>query len=293
MIEHIERLAKLALESGREYSKIRAIKQIEGGSINDSFYVQTEEAEFFMKFHANSPPGFFKSESTGLRLIKETNTISVPNHLSYSDQQGNAFLLLEWIEGKKNADTEEILGQKLAEFHQCTSNMHGFHTDSYIGLLKQPNELNASWLEYYRNKRLTPQLEMGIHSGFITGERREKLEVLISSLEKWIPSDVTPSYLHGDFYVGNWIVGPGGEPYVVDPSFLFGDRHLELAFSELFGGFSDTFYEAYQEAYPLEMEYETLKPLYQLYYLLAHLNLFGETYGPPIDRILQRYIGTV
>src|SRR5699024_8756015 len=93
------------------------------------FYVQTEEAEVFMKFHANSPPGFFKSESTGLRLIKETNTISVPNHLSYSDQQGNAFLLLEWIEGKKNADTEEILGQKLAEFHQCTSNMHGFHTD--------------------------------------------------------------------------------------------------------------------------------------------------------------------
>lgn len=293
MIEHIERLAKLALESGREYSKIRAVKQIEGGSINESFYVQTEEAEFFMKFHANSPPAFFKSESTGLRLIKETNTISVPNHLSYSDQPGNAFLLLEWIEGKKGADTEEILGQKLAQLHQCTGNMHGLHTDSYIGLLEQPNELNASWLEYYRNKRLAPQLEIGIDGGVVTGERREKLEKLISTLEEWIPSEVSPSYLHGDFYAGNWIVGPGGEPYVVDPSFLFGDRHLELAFSELFGGFSDRFYEAYQEAYPLEDYYEDIKPLYQLYYLLAHLNLFGEAYGPSIDHILQQYAGTV
>src|SRR5699024_9453853 len=117
MIEHIERLAKLAIESGREYSKVRAVKQIEGCSINESFYVQTEESEFFMKFHANSPPAFFKSESTGLRLIKETNPISVPNHLSYSDQPGNAFLLLEWIEGRKNADTEAIWGQKLAEFN--------------------------------------------------------------------------------------------------------------------------------------------------------------------------------
>src|SRR5690625_4349540 len=94
-MDNMERLAKIALENGRDYSGLQTIKKIKGGSINEAFYVQTVDAEFFMKFHPNSPKGFFKSEATGLRLIKETGTISIPNYLSYSDQPGKAFLLLE------------------------------------------------------------------------------------------------------------------------------------------------------------------------------------------------------
>lgn len=290
MNEQMEQIAKVALENGRDYSEIRIVKKIKGGSINEAFYVQTDDAEFFMKYHANSPQYFFKSEATGLRIIKETDTISVPNFLSYSDQPGNAFLLLEWIEGKKSDDTEVILGQKLAELHKCFGSMHGFQTDSYIGLLEQPNELNANWLEYFRTKRLTSQLHIGIEKGTVTGKRRDQIETMIGKLEEWIPSFVEPSHLHGDLYSGNWIVGPGGEPYVVDPSFLYGDRHFEIAFSELFGGFPKKFYQAYQEAFPLSSHYEDIKPIYQLYYLLAHLNLFGEIYGEAIDEILNKYI---
>src|SRR5699024_7132931 len=138
MINKVERLAKVALESGRDYSDIQAVKRIQGGSINEAFYVQTTDAEFFMKYHANSPTFFFKSEATGLRLIKETDTIHVPNYLSYSDQPGEAFLLLEWIEGERTTETDIILGEKLAAFHKSLGNMHGFDTDSYIGLLHQP-----------------------------------------------------------------------------------------------------------------------------------------------------------
>lgn len=293
MMEKIQRLAKVALENGRDYSGIETIKKIQGGSINEAFYIRTVDAEFFMKFHANSPKGFFKSEAIGLRLIKETETISVPNYLSYSDQPGNAFLLLEWIEGKKNEQTEEILGYKLAELHKCYGRMHGFETDTYIGFLPQPNELNPNWLEYYRDKRLGSQLQIGIENGHITDKRRKQMEKLLERLDKWIPSFVEPSHLHGDFYSGNWIVGPGGEPFIVDPSFLYGDRHFEIAFTELFGGFPDRFYEAYKESYPLRKDYEDVKPIYQLYYLLAHLNMFGEAYGESVDKILNRYVGDI
>lgn len=293
MMKKIQRLAKVALENGRDYSGIETIKKIQGGSINEAFYIRTVDAEFFMKFHANSPKGFFKSEAIGLRLIKETETISVPNYLSYSDQPGNAFLLLEWIEGKKNEQTEEILGYKLAELHKCYGRMHGFETDTYIGFLPQPNELNPNWLEYYRDKRLGSQLQIGIENGHITNKRRKQMEKLLERLDKWIPSFVEPSHLHGDFYSGNWIVGPGGEPFIVDPSFLYGDRHFEIAFTELFGGFPDRFYEAYKESYPLRKDYEDVKPIYQLYYLLAHLNMFGEAYGESVDKILNRYVGDI
>lgn len=287
----LKALAKVALESGREHSTIKTLKRIQGGSINEAYFIETDAAKFFMKYHANSPRNFFKSEARGLRLIKETNTISVPNYISYSDQQGNAFLVLEWIEGEKRANTEVILGQKLAQLHRTYGRMHGLEIDTYIGLLPQPNEPKANWLEYYRTFRLKNQMNIGIERGYMKETRAKRMDTLLNRLDEWIPSFVEPSHLHGDLYGGNWIVGPGGKPYLVDPSFLYGDRHFELAFTYVFGGFSQAFYDAYNEAYPIRDDFSDVKPLYQLYYLLAHLNMFGEAYGERVDNILAHYVG--
>lgn len=289
--DKMERLATLGLQSGRDYSNLREIKPIQGGSINEAYYVRTDDNEYFMKYHADAPKDFFKSEAIGLRLIKETNTVSVPNYISYSDQPGDSFLLLEWIEGKPHEETEVTLGRKLAKLHQTFGRRHGFRNDTYIGLLPQPNELLPNWLEYFRTYRLESQIKQGVEKGVITGERQTKLEKLLERLDEWVPTFVEPSYLHGDFYSGNWIVGPGGEPFLVDPSFFYGDRQFDLAFSELFGGFSEEFYEAYDEVFAIRDDYEDVKPLYQLYYLLAHLNLFGEKYGEQVDEIVDRYVG--
>lgn len=290
-MDKMEQIAKVALHSGRDYSDLQVIKRIQGGSINEAFYLKTKERQYFMKFHAHSPPAFFKSEAIGLRLLKETETISVVDYVSYSDQPGRAFLLLEWIEGKRSEDTDIILGKKLARLHKCFGRMHGFREDTYIGLLPQPNKLLPSWLEYFRTFRLGSQIEQGIERKVIAGKRRSQCETLMERLDEWIPMSVEPSYLHGDFYSGNWIVGPGGEPFLIDPSFLYGDRQFDLAFSELFGGFSEDFYKAYEAEFPKRDDYDIVKPIYQLYYLLAHLNLFGETYGSRVDDILNYYIG--
>jgi fructosamine-3-kinase len=49
--------------------------------------------------------------------------------------------------------------------------------------------------------------------------------------------------------------------------------------SELFGGFPPGYLEAYREAWPLDAAYwRVRRPLYQLYYLLVHVNLFGASY---------------
>lgn len=81
----------------------------------------------------------------------------------------------------------------------------------------------------------------------------------------------------------------GGEPVVFDPAVYYGDREVEVAFTELFGAFPHAFYRAYREAWPLEAGYEERRPLYQLYPLLVHLNLFGEAYLPAVDRLVARY----
>src|SRR5699024_5061104 len=185
-MENMMKLAQIGLENGRDYSGIQTMKRISGGSINEAFYVLTIDAEFFMKFHANSPKGFFRSEALVIRRIKEMQSISVPNYLTYSVQQGNIFLILICIEQKKSEKSEDNIGQKLSQLHQCFGRMHGLQEDSYIGLLRQPNELNANWLEYYRDKRLQNQIDIGVEKGYIEGKRHKHLVKLQENLGKWI-----------------------------------------------------------------------------------------------------------
>lgn len=288
----MDKIIKKSLVSINDHSYVRNKTRVYGGSINESFYIETEKGKYFLKCHQSAPSHFFQLETIGLELIRETKTISVPLVLSYADQPGESYLLLEWIEGEKTDNTEKILGNEIANMHRTFGKCHGFHKNTFIGLLDQPNGIYNSWLEYYRDKRLTAQLNEGIQRKRIRNRRRNQLEKLMSQLENWLPQEVKPSYLHGDLWGGNWLVGKGGLPYVIDPSFLYGDRHFELAFTELFGGFSKDFYEIYHETFPIEGYYEEVKPLYQLYYLLVHLNIFGESYGARVDAILNKYVGT-
>lgn len=81
-----------------------------------------------------------------------------------------------------------------------------------------------------------------------------------------------------------------GGVVLIDPAVYFGYREVEIAFTKLFGGFSNAFYEGYNEVWTLPGDHEARKSLYQLYPLLVHLNLFGETYGSSVDRVLRQYV---
>ena len=82
-----------------------------------------------------------------------------------------------------------------------------------------------------------------------------------------------------------------GEPFLIDPAVYCGDREADLAMTTMFGGFPSSFYAAYNEVYPVTPDCKAREPLYQLYHLLNHLNLFGEGYGSSVDAILARYTG--
>lgn|SRR5690625_4705094 len=280
-----------ALNNYGDFSPIVQRMRVYGGSINKCYFVQTKEQKYFIKHHERSPKNFFHTEKVGLTYLRASNTIAVPKVYHVSDKPNESYLLLEWIKGQAEDRTEYILGEKLAQLHQTVGEYHGFETKTYIGLLPQPNGQYDSWLTYYREQKLLAQIKYGIEKGIIDLKLQKRLEKLLSHLERWLPKDVLPSYLHGDLWAGNWLVGKGGQPYVIDPSFFFGDRQMEIAFTELFGRFSQKFYEAYHATYPLVDTYNDVKPLYQLYYLIVHLNMFGKSYASRVEQILDRYIG--
>ncbi|MFC4402816.1 fructosamine kinase family protein [Gracilibacillus xinjiangensis] len=273
-------------------TNIKEMKPVSGGDINQAFYVRTETREYFVKKNQDVPADFFQKEAEGLEHIRRTNTIRVPKVYSYDNVSfgEEKYLIMEWIEGEKSKATGHLLGEQLAQLHLTeTSPQYGMHGSTFVGEITQPNDFYDDWLTYYREKRLQPQLEIGINKGTITMERREHFEKLLQRIDQYIPKYPRVSLLHGDLWGGNWITGHNGLPYLIDPSIVYGDHAFEIAFTELFGGFPSDFYKSYQHFYPLPDYYDEIKPLYQLFYLLLHLNLFGESYGASVDHILRRY----
>ncbi|WP_085506327.1 fructosamine kinase family protein [Thalassobacillus devorans] len=286
-------LIQAALAKAGDNQEINTFKKISGGDINEAFQVTTSETSYFIKANQQIPRHFFQMEAKGLELIRATETIPTPAvyHYDLPENGGPGVMVMEWIHGTRKDDTGERLGRQLAAMHQSQQDYYGLDGDTFVGTLPQPNGWYEDWPSYYHEQRLLPQMKLADSQGLLHDGRRKRLEQLFTKLDEWLPKQPGASLLHGDLWGGNWMAGPGGQPYLIDPSVLYGDRSFELAFTELFGGFPEDFYEAYNEVYPLPDSYADQKEFYQLFYLLVHLNLFGESYGSSVDRVLQHYIG--
>ncbi|HLF24376.1 MAG TPA: fructosamine kinase family protein, partial [Burkholderiales bacterium] len=95
------------------------------------------------------------------------------------------------------------------------------------------------------------------------------------------------SLLHGDLWSGNAAQDGAGAPVLFDPAVYYGDREADIAMTELFGGFSSSFYAAYRSTFPLDSGYTVRKNLYNLYHVLNHLNLFGGGYLRQAERMID------
>lgn len=286
-------IAESLAEAG-DQGPITDATRVGGGDINQAARIETTQGSYFVKWHEGAPNRFFECETLGLDLLRKANAVRVPEVIGYGmvGDGETAFLVLEWIgQGPaKGVGPAERLGFTLAAQHQARYEFYGLDYDNYIGKLAQPNKRRDSWIAFYRDKRLGVQRKLAKRLGRMPAQRERLLDRLMDSLDRWIEeSACQPSLLHGDLWAGNWMVAPDGQPVIIDPAVYYGDREADLAMTSLFGGFPAAFYDAYNEIFPTRPGYEERQPLYQLYYLLCHLNLFGEGYGGSVDGILRQY----
>ncbi|MBE0696283.1 MAG: fructosamine kinase family protein, partial [Anaerolineaceae bacterium] len=257
--------------------------------------VETGKNIYFLKWNANTLPGLFEKEAVGLSLLAATKTVIVPEVLAFSERTNAtpAYILLEWLEGSGNAD-QALLGEQLAALHRSASEsakkqQYGLDHDNYIGSTPQYNHPEPDWPTFFIQQRLLPLITLNQQQGRLTPERITGLEKLIDRLPDLLNrSSHSPSLIHGDLWSGNVINSPRGLA-LVDPAASYSDREAEIAYTELFGGFNARFYDAYQRVWPLQAGYPERRDLYNLYHLLNHLHLFGESYGYQVDLILRRY----
>jgi fructosamine-3-kinase len=290
-------LAAEALLLAGDTTPLRDCTPVGGGSISQAVRLKSDRGLYLLKYGGPARPSFFAAEARGLALLGETHSVRVPTVLAYRDDQAGeaGFMLLEWLSPPPAPDRQvaaAALGTALAALHHVTAPAYGLDHDNYIGATPQSNGWMASWLAFFRERRLRFQATLARRNGRLAGERARRMERLLGRLGDWIDDSApTPALLHGDLWGGNFIVGPGGAPALIDPAVYYGDREADLAFTSLFGGFPEAFYRAYDAAWPLPAGWQERRDLYNLYHLLNHMNLFGESYGAAVDATLQRYAG--
>ena len=190
--------------------------------------------------------------------------------------------------GSPGADFWDTFGQGLARLHKRTQKMFGLDHDNFIGSLQQSNRMHTSWEDFFINERLEAQYKLARDAGRAGSDTGRPLQNLYSRLSDFFPPE-PPALLHGDLWSGNYMVDSSGMAVIADPAVYYGHRLMDLGMSKLFGGFSSAFYQAYNDAWPLEKNWPESIEIANLYPLLAHVNLFGGSYLQSVHSILKRF----
>ena len=280
-------------ESTGERHKVVDTRTVSGGCINQTWIVRTSSGSaFFVKANSSAHQDIFEIEVDGLRALQQTNTLRVPEVVTWGSVGDTCFLILEAIKSSsRSRDYQQSLGRGLAQLHIASrTSEYGWPIDNFIGETPQPNSRCTSWLKFWRENRLEFQLRLAESNGY--GGRLTKLGFrLCEQLDRWIDdSDLASCLLHGDLWSGNHIADQSGNPVLIDPAVYQGHYEAEFGMISLFGGVDGQFYGAYEELLPFDEGHEDRIAIYRLYHLLNHANLFGSSYVNACLEILVRLV---
>lgn len=279
--------------------KVTGADPVSGGDINRAYRLRmTDGTSLFMKANDRQNESFFTAEAAGLEAIARTGAVGTPKvFCSGTDEArgGYSFLLMEYIQAAGRAKHYwETFARELAAMHRAPADglaaggKYGFGQDNYIGKRVQRNTANDSWTYFFRDCRLEPQFRHATH--YFSAADLKRIDRLLTHLDEFLVEPAHPSLLHGDLWSGNVIMGNDGKAWMIDPAVYVGHAEADLAMTELFGGFPPAFYEAYREEGVIQAGYEQRRDLYNLYQLLNHLNMFGQSYYPSVRRIVEKYV---
>jgi fructosamine-3-kinase len=198
-------------------------------------------------------------------------------------------LALEWIDERAAAPgSDERFGRALARLHRAGAASFGLARDNVIGKLPQDNAACDDWPTFWATRRIEPQVRMAFDAGMVDRALAARFARLALRMPALCGPAEPPARLHGDLWSGNVMHDERGEPVLVDPAAYGGHREVDLAMMRLFGGFSARTFAAYDEAWPLAPGHADRVPLWQLYYLLVHVNMFGNSWLAGAVRALDR-----
>ena len=288
--QHLDSIAENIGTSLNRSIQFKHIESLGGGCINQVYKV-TDAHGYHWLLKENNPHrlDMFIAEAQGLEEIKQSNSIRVPNVICYGETRYKSYLILEYItlsEASGNSKTAE----KLALMHQHQSPTFGWHRDNTIGETAQSNQQTNSWIIFWQQQRLLPQLNLALTNDYPKKSYDNGIKLVEKIALFFETYQPIPSLLHGDLWGGNHAFDNSGQPIIFDPAVYYGDRETDIAMTELFGGFDASFYSRYNDCFKLDEGYTVRKTLYNLYHALNHYNLFGGGYSSQAANMTRRLL---
>lgn len=270
------------------HGEATALRAVGGGCINHGSRLETSSgASFFLKTNQGAPADMFAREAEGLTALNQPDGPRLPQVYLY----GEDFLLLEDLApAGRQAGYWRQFGRQLAALHAHTSPKFGFEHDNYIGSTPQPNPWMDDGNRFFAEQRLIFQAKLAAGRGLLSSQEVDRVERMANRLPELVPGQPA-SLIHGDLWGGNAISDSLGAPALIDPATHYGWAEAELGMTVLFGGFTQEFYQSYNEVNPLPPGWQERMEIYNLYHVLNHLNLFGRGYYGQVMRIVRRYAG--
>ena len=267
---------------------VRSIGPVGGGELGACWRADLSDGSaWFLKI---SDPALLEAEQRGLRSLRrwaDANLVEVVDVLAWIPLEHRGVLVLPWWE-MGNGD-QFNLGRGLARLHRRSSlngpSRFGWDHDGFIGLGPQPAGWCDDWGKAFVELRLKPQLRLAeawsLHENHFSS--------LLAPLAQWLGEHgPDPCLVHGDLWAGNAGVLADGRGLLIDPASWWADREVDLAMTQLFGGFSHRFLEGYNLEWPLPEGAEQRVEALNLYHLLNHANLFGGGYQARCRQVIDR-----
>jgi fructosamine-3-kinase len=265
------------------------IRTVGGGSINHAFLVSSKYGEIFVKINSNPRfPDFFEKEKLGLIFLSEKSNLQIPEVYSVYTFNGYQVIIMQAFKHVPNVEKSGFeLGKGMAQLHCSTNDAFGLDYNNYIGTIPQQNSFRKDWTSFFYEFRAEPCLKLLNDKGMLSQECKKSVIHFSKSVSEIFPNE-KPSALHGDLWSGNTMNTLTG-PAIFDPAVYYGHREMDIGMTKLFGGFDDSFYQGYNELFPLEKGWQLRVEYAQVYPLLIHACLFGKSYLSSVQEILKPF----
>ncbi|MBK6916364.1 MAG: fructosamine kinase family protein [Deltaproteobacteria bacterium] len=254
------------------------VRPTTGGDSFASWFVERGDVRLFVKVGRPGDAPWLAAEAEGLQWLAAAQAVRVPAVRGLGSDD-TPWLALEWIDvHPATADAQAELGRALARLHRAGAPSCGHGRDNFMGRVPQDNRIDDEWARFYGERRLLPLVRRTRDAGSLEAPLAAAIEGVVARLPALVGPPEPPARLHGDLWAGNVLFDAARAPVLVDPAVYGGHREVDLAMMRLFGGFARACFDAYDEVAPLAPGAAERVPLYQLYPLLVHVAMFGDSW---------------
>jgi fructosamine-3-kinase len=261
---------------------VRRATPLSGGEVCAAFAIETADGQtVFAKHHPREPRGMFALEAAGLRALSSSGSVCTPEVVAVTAPgASSAWLALSLVEvAAPTPEAEARFGRGLTGLHRAPP--PPVAAENWLGPFRQRNHpvpTSSTWPTFWWEHRLAPRIRSAQAAGALPVALVARFHKLQPRLPELLATTDPMSLLHGDLWSGNRLTSAEGQPFLIDPAVSVGHREVDLAMMDLFGGFGPACWQAYDAAWPLAPGHERRRAVYQLYYLLVHVELFGASY---------------